>query len=156
MFETQKSGNKTGSGYIGLNIRTHASPKVGQDQVSGGVSVFCLHAASVANVLWKPCTIRSKVKFGNKVEISNRVKNWCNVWLMEGVTVYGHPQESFFVWLERDEYNIPNFLVFLLHVFKHFVVVYIQCDPYVIVRRLGVCDQYFVNCWIANSNIYAI
>ena len=37
MFETQKSGNKTSSGEIGLHIRTLASPKVGQDQVSGGV-----------------------------------------------------------------------------------------------------------------------
>ena len=35
-----------------------ASPKVGQDQVSGGVSVICWHAAPVAYVLWKPCTIR--------------------------------------------------------------------------------------------------
>ena len=58
MFETQKSGNKTSSGEIGLDIRTHASPKVGQDQVSGGVSVFFWHAAPVANVLWKPHTIR--------------------------------------------------------------------------------------------------
>ena len=39
MFEIQKSGDKTSSGEIGLDIRTHASPKVGQDQVSGGVSV---------------------------------------------------------------------------------------------------------------------
>ena len=45
MFETQKSGNKTRSGEIGLDIRTHASPKVGQDWVSGGVSVLCWHAA---------------------------------------------------------------------------------------------------------------
>ena len=30
-----------------------------------------------------------RVKFGNKVDISNRVKNWCNVWSMEGVTVFG-------------------------------------------------------------------
>ena len=74
MFETQKSRNKTSSGDIGLNIRTLASPKVGQDQVSGGVSVLCWHAAPVANVLWKPLTIRQKVKFGNKVMISNRVK----------------------------------------------------------------------------------
>ena len=44
MIETQKSGNKTSSGDIGLNIRTLASPKVGQDQVSGGVSVLCWHA----------------------------------------------------------------------------------------------------------------
>ena len=28
MFETQKSGNKTSSGEIGLNIRTLASPKM--------------------------------------------------------------------------------------------------------------------------------
>ena len=45
LFETQKSGNKTSSGEIGLDIRTHANPKVGQDQVSGGVSVLCWHAA---------------------------------------------------------------------------------------------------------------
>ena len=36
MFETQKSGEKASSGEIGLNIRTLASPKVGQDQASGG------------------------------------------------------------------------------------------------------------------------
>ena len=41
VFETQKSGDKTSSGEIGLDTRTHASPKVGQDQVSGGVSVLC-------------------------------------------------------------------------------------------------------------------
>ena len=58
MFETQKSRNKTSSGDIGLNIRTLASPKPGQDQVSGGVSVLCWHAAPVANVQWKPLAIR--------------------------------------------------------------------------------------------------
>ena len=58
MFEIQKSGDKTSSGEIGLDITTHASPKVGQDQVSGGVSVLCWHAEPVAYVLWKPCTIR--------------------------------------------------------------------------------------------------
>ena len=47
MFEIQKSGDKTSSGEIGLDIRAHASPKVGQDQVSGGVSVLCWHAAPV-------------------------------------------------------------------------------------------------------------
>ena len=58
MFEFQKSGNKTTSGEIGLNIRTFASAKVGQDQVSGGVSVLFWHAAPVANVLSKPLAIR--------------------------------------------------------------------------------------------------
>ena len=49
MFETQKFRNKTSSGDIGLNIRTLASPKVGQDQVSGGVLKFlkvCLFTVS--------------------------------------------------------------------------------------------------------------
>ena len=41
VFEIQRSGDKTSSGEIGLDIRTHASPKVRQDQVSGGVSVLC-------------------------------------------------------------------------------------------------------------------
>ena len=74
MFEIQKSGEKTNSGEIGLDIRAHASPKVGQDQVSGGVSVLCWHATPVAYALWKPCTIRLQVKFGNKVQISNGQK----------------------------------------------------------------------------------
>ena len=72
--EIQKSGDKTSLGDIGLDIRTHASPKVGQDQVSGGVGVLCWHAAPVAYVLWKPCTIRKKVECGNKVQISNGQK----------------------------------------------------------------------------------
>ena len=54
VFEIQRSGDKTSPGEIGLDIRTHASPKVGQDQVSGGVSVLCWHAAPVAYDLWKP------------------------------------------------------------------------------------------------------
>ena len=33
VFETQKSENKTSTGDIGLDIRTHASPEMGQDQV---------------------------------------------------------------------------------------------------------------------------
>ena len=59
MFTTQKSGNKTSSGEIGLDIRTHESPNVGQDQVSGGVSILCWPAAPVANVLWtsRSCSV---------------------------------------------------------------------------------------------------
>ena len=72
MFKIQKSGNKRSSGEVGLNIRTHVSPKVGHDQVIG---------------------VRKIVKLGNKVEISKRVKNLCNVLSMEGVTVYGHHPE---------------------------------------------------------------
>ena len=58
VFGIQGAGDKTSSGEIGLDIRTHASPKVGHDQMSGGVSVLCWHTAPVAYVLWKPCTIR--------------------------------------------------------------------------------------------------
>ena len=47
MFESQKAGNKTSSGEIGLNIRPLASPKVGRDQVSGGVSVPCRHVSVI-------------------------------------------------------------------------------------------------------------
>ena len=61
--------------------------------MSRGVGVRCWHAAPVSNVLLKPRTIKGKVKFGNKVQISDRVKNWCNVGSMEGVTVYGYPPE---------------------------------------------------------------
>ena len=32
-----------------------------------------------------------KVKLGNKVQISNRVENWYNVWPIDGVNVYVHP-----------------------------------------------------------------
>ena len=58
MFETQKSGDKTRSGEIGLNIGALASPKVGQDQLCGGVNVLCWHDGPVANVLWKPLAIK--------------------------------------------------------------------------------------------------
>ena len=38
MSETQRSGNTKSAGDIGVNIRTHESPKVGQEQVSEVVS----------------------------------------------------------------------------------------------------------------------
>ena len=92
MFESQKSGNKTSSGEIVLEIRTYASPKVRQDQMSGGVSVLCWHVAPVANVLWKPRQLGNK---SNSVIRSKSVtvNNWCYVLSMEGVTAYGlHPE----------------------------------------------------------------
>ena len=74
VFEIQRSGNKTSSGEIGLDIRTHASPKVGQDQVSGGVSMpHPLHMfnGNLAQLGKKSnSVIRSR---------SVMVKNWCNV-----------------------------------------------------------------------------
>ena len=59
MVETQESGDKTSTGEIGLNIRTlEKVPKWGQDQMLGGVRVLCWHAATFANVLWKPHVIK--------------------------------------------------------------------------------------------------
>ena len=58
----------TRSGENGLNIRTNASPNWGQDQVSGGVSVLCWLAATVAMFYG------SLPKFGNKVNIGNKVQ----------------------------------------------------------------------------------
>ena len=40
---------KTSSGEIGLNIRTHASPKLGQDPVSRGASVLCCQVKNTFN-----------------------------------------------------------------------------------------------------------
>ena len=73
MFEIQKSGDKTSSGEIGLDIRTHASPKVGQDQVSGGVSVPCWHATPVAYILLEPLQF-GHVNFGKYVIFGKRHK----------------------------------------------------------------------------------
>ena len=75
-------GNKTSSGEIGLNIRTLASPKMGQDQVSSvgiplPLQMFYWHLSQL----------------GNEVQIGNRVNNLCNAWSVEGVTVYGHHPE---------------------------------------------------------------
>ena len=45
------------------------------------------------NVLWKPPTFGNKVKIGNKVQFGNKFANWCNVWSIECVIVYGHVPE---------------------------------------------------------------
>ena len=61
---------------------------MGQDQVSGGVSVLCWLAAPVAMFYGnlQNLVIRSKlvIKSGSV---------WCNVWSIEGVIVYGHVPE---------------------------------------------------------------
>ena len=45
------------------------------------------------NVLWKPPKSGKKVKIGNKVQFGNKFANWCNVWSIECVIVYGHVPE---------------------------------------------------------------
>ena len=52
---------------------------MGQDQVSGGVSVLCWLAASVAMFYENLKKIGNKVKIGNKIQFGNKFANWCNV-----------------------------------------------------------------------------
>ena len=74
----QRSGDKTSSGKIGLDIRTHASPKVGQDQMSGGVSVP-LSACHTRCRCSMETNIWSNVRFSVNVKSGYNVKNWYNV-----------------------------------------------------------------------------
>ena len=70
MFEIQRSGDKTSSGEIGLDIRTHVSPKVGQDQVSGGE----LYEMSI-NIFSPPsqlCAVRCITEISLIVTLSNQ------------------------------------------------------------------------------------
>ena len=73
MFETPKSGKRqVQERSIGLNIRTLESPKVDQDQVSGGVSVLCWHAAPVANIKFEGDLLSSvPVHVGISTKLSN-------------------------------------------------------------------------------------
>ena len=62
----------TSSGKNGLNIRTNESPKMGQDQVSGGVSVICWLAEPVTMFYGNLLKFGYKVKIGNKVQFGDR------------------------------------------------------------------------------------
>ena len=59
---------------------------MGQDQVSGGVSVLCWLVAPVAMFCRNLPKCGNEVKIGNKVQYGDRLKDWCNVWLVKGVT----------------------------------------------------------------------
>ena len=52
---------------------------MGQDQVSGGVSVLCWLAAPVAMFYGNLPKFGNKVKICNNVKSVDRFKNWCNV-----------------------------------------------------------------------------
>ena len=74
VFEIQRSGDKTSSGEIGLDIRTHASPKVGQDQVSGGVSLRVRSRFSISDRFprkWKIMKITFSSQFFKILNLSN-------------------------------------------------------------------------------------
>ena len=73
MFETQRSGNQTGSREIGFDIRTFASPAAGQHKMSGDVRVPCRQGTAIGNVLWTSRNIRLK---SNSVIRSRSVDLW--------------------------------------------------------------------------------
>ena len=52
---------------------------MGQDEVSGGVSVLSWLAAPVAMFYGNLPKFGNKVKIGNKVHFGDRLNNWCNV-----------------------------------------------------------------------------
>ena len=66
---------------------------MGQDQVSGRVSVLCWLAATVAKFYVNLPKFSDKVKICNKGQFDNKLTNWCNVWSIEGPTVYSHVPE---------------------------------------------------------------
>ena len=62
------------------------------------------------NVLWKHSKFGNKVKIGKKVQLGNKFANWCNVWSIEDVTVYGHVSECHVTFgreLLHNDYEIP-------------------------------------------------
>ena len=93
MFETQKVRRHDKFRKEWSQHKNKCKSQMGQDQVSGGVSVLCWLAAPVAMFYGnlQSSVIRSKI--GIKVRFGNRFANWCNVWSTEGVIVYGHVPE---------------------------------------------------------------
>ena len=69
MFEKQK----TSIGEIGLNMITHSSPEVGQDQVSEGVGIIRAGMPHPLQIFYgNLAQVGKKSKLGNKVHFSNR------------------------------------------------------------------------------------
>ena len=64
-----KSGDMTSPGENVFNIRTYASPTMGQDHVSGGVSVSSRQVRPIADALWKPMLETYIVKTGNNSNV---------------------------------------------------------------------------------------
>ena len=85
MFEIQRSGDKTSSGEIGLDIRTHASPKVGQDQVLQTVMCVLL----ITQLVWLVGRLGSRTAFNHTSWVvvatpTDRPKSVRNYCVIEG------------------------------------------------------------------------
>ena len=75
--------------------------QMGQDQVSGGLSVLCWLAAPVPMFYGNLPKFGYNVKISFKVKLGNMFTNWCNVLSIEGITVCGHVLECHVTW-ERE------------------------------------------------------
>ena len=89
----KRSMDMTSSGKNGLNIRTNASPKLDRTRCPEECKRPLLASRTRCNVLWKTPKFGNKVKIGSKVQFGNKFANWCNVWSIECVIVYGHVPE---------------------------------------------------------------
>ena len=96
MFEIQKCGDKTSSGEISPDIRTHASPKVGQDQVSGGVSVPLL-----------ACRTRQLIRGVVHVNCGICINKWWR--LLKIVLDWSRSEFTF-----KNYFILPNIIGFLI------------------------------------------
>ena len=70
-----------------LQHKNKCKSQIGQDQVSGRVSVLSRLSAPYANILQKPPRLYNKAQFVNNV-------TKCNVRSIEGVSVYGLVPEN--------------------------------------------------------------
>ena len=61
--------------------------------VSGGVSLLCWLALPGTMFYGNHPKLGNKIKVGNMVQFGTKVKIWCDVWSIEGVTVYGYVPE---------------------------------------------------------------
>ena len=65
-----------------------------------------LASRNLCNVLWEPP--KFEVKIGNKVKLGNKVANWCNIWSIEGVIVYGHVPECHIAFVNESHFFFEN------------------------------------------------
>ena len=80
MFETQKVRRYDKFRKEWSQHKNKCKSQMGQDQVSGGVSVLCWLAAPVAMFYGNlQNSVILKVKIGIKVQFGNKFANWCNV-----------------------------------------------------------------------------
>ena len=101
----KKSVDMISSGKNALNIRTNEVPNGTGPGVRRSKRPLLASRTSCI-VLWKPPKFGNKVKIGIKVQFGNKFANWCNVWSIDGVIVYGHFPECHVTFLRGRLYTV--------------------------------------------------